>query len=362
MKNLNLNCPIGNTGYGITSFNIYKQLIEQNINVSLFPMGGIAVDTIEERDLILSSMQNQESFDKNSPCLKIWHQFDLALRIGSGPYSALTFFEVDRLKPIEINMINNTDNIFVASKWAKNILLANNITTNITVSPLAADLSIFNKDIETPGKDKDKTENGKYIFINIGKWEVRKGHDLLVEMFNAAFTEEDNVELWMINHNPFLSEEDNQKWIGMYKNSPLGDKIKIFPRINTHKELAQVVALSDCGIFPARAEGWNNEIIEVMAMDKPVILTNYSAHTEYATKENSYLIDIDELIPAKDNKFFDGFGNWANLGDNQFEQTVEYMKYVYTNKVRTNENGLKTAQSYTWDKTANIISNTIFGK
>ena len=66
-------------------------------------------------------------------------------------------------------------------------------------------------------------------------------------------------------------------------------------------------------------------------MNKPVIATNYSAHTEYLTPENSYLVEIDNLTEAKDDKFFDGFGKWAHLEDRQYEQMIEQMRYVYKN-------------------------------
>ena len=45
-----------------------------------------------------------------------------------------------------------------------------------------------------------------------------------------------------------------------------------------------------------------------MALNKPIITTNYSAHTEYCTADNAYLINIDGLTPAEDGKFFDGSG------------------------------------------------------
>jgi glycosyltransferase involved in cell wall biosynthesis len=349
-------CPINFTGYGITSFNIYKCLREK-LDICLFTIGAAQIDTAEYAQKLTEDISKQESFNNNDTFFKIWHQFDLATRIGNGKYGALTFFETDKFKNSEKRMINNTDVIFVASHWAKKVLEDNGITTNIVVSPLGVDPKIFNDDINK----QVKKENDKYIFLNIGKWEVRKGHDILVEIFNEAFKEQDSVELWMLNHNPFLSTEENNMWISLYKNSKLGSKIKVFPRINDHADVAKLIALSDCGVFPARAEGWNNEVPEFFALNKPVILTNYSAHTEYATKDNSYLIDIDDLCAAEDGKFFNGFGNWANIGNNQIEQTIEHMRYVYKNDVRTNSHGLETVKKLSWSNTANIIYNHLYG-
>lgn len=356
MQKINMMCPVGITGYGITSFNIYKSLREK-AEICLFPIGNIQLDSEEYKQQILEDVGRQQFYENNSPTFKIWHQFDLATRVGNGKYAALTFFEIDKLKPIEVTMINNTDTIFVASKWAADILRSNGVTTNVVVAPLGIDPKVFS--LESVADMKTKKDNNNYIFCNIGKWEIRKGHDLLVEMFNKAFTEKDNVELWMINLNPFLTQEENMSWVNLYKNSKLGSKIKILPRVAKHIELARLISLTDCGIFPARAEGWNNEIPEFFALDKPIITTNYSAHTEYCNKDNSFLVDIEKLEPAIDDKFFDGYGNWANIGKKQQDQFVDYMRYVYTNKVQTNQAGLNKAKELVWDNTANIIYNHI---
>jgi len=353
-KKLNLSCAIGKTGYGITSLNILKKLVDLNIDVSLFPMGGdqIEINSETEKGLLQKVVSNAQNFDYKAPCLKIWHQFDLASRIGSGHYYSFPFFEVDKLKPIEKVHLNSCDGIFVASKWGKQILQENNITKPVYVAPLAVDLEIFKLPI------KIKVEN-TYRFFHIGKWEHRKGHDFLIQAFNAAFDENDDVELWLLPHNMFLKPEEEQFWISMAKNSKLANKIKIFGRLPTQYHLAEYIFHGDCGIYLSRAEGWNNSILESMALNKPIIATNYSAHTEYCTKDNAYLVNITETEIANDKKWFHGEGSWAKLGQPQLDQTVDLMRFVYSNNVRSNPNGLLTAKHFTWNNTASIIDQTI---
>lgn len=356
MSKINYVAPINNsTGYGITSTNILKSILKKN-EVSLFPLGNIGVDNQEDKQKIEKLLEKtKQGFDVNAPCVKVWHPHDLSLSVGKGKYGALIFFELDTIKDIEKTHINNLDAVFVASKWGKEVLEKNGITTKIVVSPLAVDTEIF----KDHGNEKHFNKD-TYKFINIGKWEVRKGHDFLLEAFNNAFGQEDNVELFMINHNQFLSQQENKIWVDMYKNSKLGSKITPIARVPTHIDLAKLISDMDCGFFPARAEGWNNEILEVMALNKPVITTNYSAHTEYCTKDNAFLIDIDELTVADDGRFFNGEGKWADLGDRQMDQAVEYLKRVYTDNIKTNPNGLETARKYTWDNTTSIIAKEMF--
>lgn len=356
MKKINVNCAIGKTGYGITSLNIAKELYNiSDLQVSLFPIGdNLQLNSEKEKPILDQIIANSKNFDHLSPCLKIWHQFDLASRIGSGKYYSFPFFEVDTLKPIEKVHLNSCDGIFVASKWAKDILVQNDIKKDIFVAPLAVDMNIFYC------LPKIKIANNNYVFFHIGKWEHRKSQDFLLKCFDEAFNIDDKVELWLLPHNPFLNENETKYWLNLVENSKLRSKIKIYDRLSTQYHLAEFIFQGDCGIFLSRAEGWNNEIIECMAMNKPIITTNYSAHTEYCTDKNSYLVNIDSLEPANDNKWFHGEGKWAKLDQNQMDQTINHMRYVYTNHIVNNENGLLTAQYYNWKNTANIIYNTIF--
>lgn len=362
MKPISLMCPIStSTGYGITSFNIFKGLQSAGYDPLLYAIGNSTTDSEENKALLVKSMNRAKTeFNQHSPCLKIWHQFDLAGRIGSGKFGALVFFETNKMNPVEIVMLNNTDVVFVASHWAKKVLEENGINSDIVVSPLAVDHNIFSP-IKSIDLNDTAEKDQEYIFMNIGKWEVRKGHDVLVEAFNAAFEPTDNVRLRMMNHNPFLTTEQNAVWAKMYKNSKLGDKIDIVDRVSSHAEVASLINASDCGVFPARAEGWNNEIPEFMACNKPIITTNYSAHTEYCNSENSYLIEIDNLCEAKDDHFFRaGLGQWADLGEKQVDQLVEHMRFVYKNNVRDNQSGVKTAKTLTWANTAKILGDSLY--
>lgn len=353
MKNLNLFCPINGTGYGITSSNITKSLSKE-MNISLFPIGSnIDCNSEEDKQLFQKLLNNSSEFDYSAPCLKIWHQYDLAMRVGNGHYYSFPFFEIDKLTPREIHHLNYCDYIFVASEWGKQILKNNGITNPIIVAPLGVDMSIFN----VP-EYKIRLEKPTYRFFHIGKWEHRKSQDVLLQAFDAAFNINDNVELYLLPFNPFLNEQENNYWFGLVDQCKLKDKIKIFGRLQTQYQVAQFIDNCDCGVFISRAEGWNNEIIESMAMNKPVIVTNYSAHTEYCNKDNAYLVNIDSLEPANDGKWFNGLGNWAKIDQNQFDQTVSYMKYVYTNRIDSNANGVLTAQKYSWDHTSSIISSS----
>jgi len=354
MKNLNMICPIGYTGYGIASLNILKNLINK-YDVSLFPVGNPKIDSQEELNIVQQAVNNQETFDYEASCFKIWHQFDLALRVGKGEFTAFPFFELDTFTDREKHHLSYPDKIIVSSQWAKNVITNNGIQTPTYVAPLGVDRKIF----DNTKVNNEASKDLPYVFITVGKWEIRKGHDLIIECFNKAFEENDNVELWMVTENPFLNEEQTKAWTDMVQSSKLSGKIRLFGRLQTHENLAEVMSYTSCGLFLSRAEGWNLELLEMMSMGKPVIATNYSSHTEFCTKENSYLIDIQETEPAFDNKWFNGEGNWAKITDSHKEQVIEQMRYVYNNNIKTNPGGIETAIKHSWENTTNIISNIL---
>ena len=348
---INLSSPINSTGYGIASINILRQLSKTH-EVTLFNMGSPSVENQDDYNLVLNSINNQENFDINAPYIKIWHQFDLAQKIGRGKYFAYPFFELDRFNSREIKHLSVPDELFVSSLWAKNIIEKNNIKTKTNIVPLGVDTNIFNY------KNYTKTNN-KYTFINIGKWEVRKGHDFLYDVFKKAFPFENDVELVICaseHTSSYSSQEEINKWKKKYSED---NRIKIIPGVASHKDIASIIAQSDCGIFPSRAEGWNLELLECMAMNKPCIATNYSAHTEFCNKDNCHLIDISETEPAFDGKAFNNQGNWAKIWNNQIYQIIEYMRMVYFKNIKTNENGLKTANEYSWENSSQKITRCI---
>lgn len=357
MKKLNFISPIGYTGYGITSLNILKEL-HNRCDISLFCMSDLnklSLNFDEEKQLIRKGVLSSKKFSSSAPNLKIWHSNDLAMRPGKGRLFVFPFFELDTISEIDKHHINQCDLIFTASNWGKNILENNGINIPIVVAPLGVDSSIFNNQISRQDLSKNK-----YIFFHIGKWERRKSQDILLKCFEKAFCDTDNVELWLFPHNPFLSNEELNIWYSIVNSNNLKDKIKIFPRMPTQHDLNKMINLADCGVFVSRAEGWNNEILEAMAANKPIICTNYSAHTEYCDKNNAYLIDIQDTEPAFDNKWFHGEGNWAKLDNNCIDNIVDRMKYVYTYDIRTNTHGQDTARKYSWKNTANTIYNTIY--
>lgn len=344
---INLTCPINDLGYGTVGREIWKKLSNQN-EVSLFPIGPISID--EQYSIQLINDINRP-FYNSSPSIKIFHEFALIDFPGT-PRIGFPIFELDDF-PLKINgpfkidvknVLKQCDYLFVASNWAKQVLLNHQILSsdNIFVVPFGVDTNIFKPKI-----------SDKPIFLSVGKIEIRKGMDILIEAFDKAFDKD--VELWMMWDNPFLSQQEVKEWEKYYKSFKCANRIKFIPRVKTHFEVAQIMQQVKVGVFPYRAEGWNLELLEMMACGKPVIATNYSGPTQYINDKNCILLEPIGMEEAYDGKWFFGGGKWAKLS---IDELIEKMRLAYTtNKI--NEAGIKTAKYFTWEKTATTITRII---
>ena len=344
-------------GYGVFSYNLWKELTKIT-DLTLWPIGNqVSVPTSPEPsvvDSIKKDIAKQENFNFQAPCLKVWHENHLAERIGSGPYSAYPFFEVSKFDNRRKSHLLSVDNIIVSSQWAKNIVERNINKDNVSVVPCGVDTSIF-----APSRN----EYNKCVFMNCGKWEYRKGHDVLGNAFKKAFSNNEDVELWMMCDNPFLSPEEKAEWESLYR----APNIKIIPRVKFHEQVADIMKSAYCGVFPSRAEGWNLEALEMLSMGKHLIITDYSAHTEFCTSDNSLLLNIDNEEAMYDGKWFTGDnGVWADIDEKVEDQLINYMRGVYglwlEDSQKINSQGISTARELSWEKCANSIKEIVLGE
>ena len=340
----NFYAPLNNkTSYGLVATNLIENFSQI---CPSFPIGG-QTGVISKK--MAASLLANRTFNVDDPCVKLYHQFGMAEFIGKGPHIGLPIFELDQFSDFEKHNLNSLDGLIVTSKWASSIA-ENNTKHSPDVVPLGVDRSIFNEVNYVPKS---------FVFFSAGKWEVRKSQDEIVEAFNKAFVPKDNVELWMSFHNPFYPIEFINEKKKLYSNTKLGAKIKFVGPFETQQDLARIMRMTSCGVFPSKAEGWGLETLEMMACGKPVIVTNYAGHTEYCDKTNSILLPISGLVPAHDNKWFFGQGNWASFN---IDDLVETMKSSFKLGNRINAWGIETSKKFSWKNSATILENIIRDK
>lgn len=353
---ITLQTPINSLGYGVVGYNIARSLAQQT-DISLIPIS-FQMEQDWGGDWLDQAIHNGKFFRRDCPSLKIFHEGMLSEIVGK-PTAGLSFFESFPLSDVAVHHFNSLDMVFVASKWAQQVCFDSGVKVPVCVVPMGTNRDIFNENVE-PAHRFDCT-----VFANYSKYETRKGMDLIVESFNMAFEPSDKVLLVLAGQNPFLGEK-NKIWERKFLSSKMGvaGKIMMSPRVRTQNDLACMMAMADCGIYPHRAEGWCLTGLDLLSMGKHLIITDYSGSTEYADPQNSRLVPITGFVSAKDEVWDYDFGN-GQWGQPDLYSIVEHMRDIYKLKMsgslQPNVAGIETAKKFSWAQTASKILNFIEG-
>lgn len=341
--NINLMCPVNTLSYGLASLKILEQLTSP----ALFPISRIEAEE-KYSSVIRAALDRAPLYDILAPSLRIFHEFSLAESVGRGLRVGFSFFEVNKFNDIQKHHVNSVDHMFVSSQWAKNIIVdqTHHSKDTVHIVSLGVDINSF---VPT---NKPHTE--KTIFLNIGKWEVRKYHDKMATVFKKAFPNNE-AELWMMPLSIHYTEKELADWDKYYRGI-LGDNVKFIGKVSEN-QLVDIINSADVGLFPYRSEAFCLPVIEMMACNKKIIATNYSGPTDYLTKYNSSLINVNNMSPMFDGKWFknNGDSEWADPDE---DHLIELLRHAHNNK-EPNIEGRITAEKHTWANSAKTIESTL---
>lgn len=357
---INIVGSVTQLGYGLVTTNLVNSLTKLGHKVALFHISKNKMEAHPMmHEVIRDSLNNAVKPNFSAPCIRIWHQFDMSLFCG-GKKIGFPFFELDEFTELEKHHLSSLDEIIVASNWAKGVIEEHFPGKPTHVVPCGYDSSIFFHADTYKGNDRP------FRFLMAGKWEYRKGHDVALEAFVSEFSEEDNVELVCLTQNPNLSAQDNDDWNVTFKQSRLGSKINIVPRLETQSQVADLMRDCDYGLFPTRAEGWNLEAIEMIACGRPIITTGYSAHVDFCTENNSHLIPLEEKEVAFDGHYFtNDIGKWMKFTESNIKTLRRLMRQAYN--YRLNESYpysqaiSDSVKDFTWDNSAKKLVSVLEG-
>lgn len=363
------------TSYGMTTLSLTHALAELGHEVSLFPIGQVSVDQGQpwtHKNIGEALQRGKFSYDTEAPCIRLYHQFSQQEFVGHGPHIAFPIFELDKFTKTEQYQLQNVDAVITCSEWGKSVvekctkrpaipgvavqhghLWPDEIFTPCYVVPLGYDPKVF---YERP------LSTGPTNFLLNGKIEVRKCTKEILDAFNKAFTPSDDVRLYLCWGNIFLSEKETNEWVRYAQSLPIAPRLSIVPRLDSIKQVSELLGGVDCVVSMSRAEGFNLGLLEALASSRHVIGTNNTAQTEFLDYRNSQLIETPESVTAMDGRWFlgEGFegepGKWAKIVQPQINQLVSHMRTIHQckqlGKLSINKEGLETASKFTWKHSA----------
>jgi len=221
----------------------------------------------------------------------------------------------------------------------------------INIAPGGVDLGIFN-----PYREPFIPKEDIFRFLFLGKWEIRKGADIVCKAFADEFNYKEKVELMLVTESikMFNNTFNIYKELLSLNLNPDKAPIRVIEGIiPNYRDMGRVYTSCDAFVSPTRGEGWNLPLIEAMASGLPSIATNWSAHTDYANKDNCYMLDKFELKPAvhpqQMSQIFLQFGKWA---EPDIKEVREKMRYIFDNQEEAKKLGMKAMRDmkdWTWD-------------
>lgn len=339
LKELTLIAPINKVSYGRVSVNLLMQLRKFGVKVNLIPIGPIQFES-KEKEHVDWGLENSKTVESTAPVLKIWHQHDMTIPdILTGSKYGMPIFELDTFTDHEKSELSKVQ-IINCTKWAEDICHKNCLMNTAGIVNLGYDPEIF--------YPKERPKNELFTVLNVGKWEIRKGHDIIPEIFSLAFSPEDPVSLVMCCSNPFYTEEETESWHRFYEKRLNGYNISFIGRVDTQEEIANLMRQADCGLFPARAEGWNLDLLEMLACNIPCVYSDYSGHIEFTT--NGVSLNNKEL--AIDGKWFFGQGNWASISNENILRFAHQLKELYWLWLDNKYDSGQYVSKFTWENSA----------
>ena len=238
------------------------------------------------------------------------------------------------------------DWIFAGSEWCANRVRSASGATHVSALIQGVDLERF-KPLPRKGTVGFRVFSG-------GKYEFRKGQDIVLAAMRVFMTIRQDVVLVTAWHNPWpdTARSMEQSWLINPAEPAAGlpqDRLFMLPQI-ANAQMPEVYAECDVGFFPNRCEGGTNLVMmEFMACGKPVIATSATGQGEvlaggcFKVQQGSY-----------------DHAGWFNA---DVSSCLVELERAYQNRAQLSAMGTQardSVASYTWERAAKEIAARAF--
>jgi hypothetical protein len=139
--------------------------------------------------------------------------------------------------------------------------------------------------------------------------------------------------------------------------------LNIIPPLAKNSEINELLNAIDIDLTGlSGGEGWNLPAFNATCLGKWSLVLNHTAHKDWATQENSILIEPSGEMPAEDGVFFTK-GSPFNQGTFytwEEEEIVKAMEKAETKAGQINTEGEKLRDKFTYSKTVDAILDCIY--
>ncbi len=274
-----------------------------------------------------------------------------------------TFFEQTRLAPTAIESARRYFDVVAAgSTWCEQVLRDHGLTATATLIQ-GVDRQIFNPECPEKSYGKDR-----FVVFSGGKFELRKGQDLVLRAFKALQDRHPDVllvtswfNLWgssmaTMSASPYIRFDPSQSDYRVAMWRVVSDAgidprrvVTLLPQANA--TMARTYKNSDVGLFTNRCEGGTNLVLmEYMACGKPAIASFNTGHKDVLSEQNSIRILRHKQMTVC--RAGDPIAVWD---DPDLEETIEHLEWAYQHREALAETGRRAGEhmkQFTWEQSA----------
>ncbi|NOZ28643.1 MAG: glycosyltransferase [Chloroflexi bacterium] len=299
----------------------------------------------------------------------LWNGTDLFAAVrqrnpGFKAYVGITMFETDRLPAGWADACNGMDEVWVPSTFNRDTFARAGVDPErIQVIPFGIDIQRYDPEQVQP---REIPGRRGFTFLSVFQWSKRKGWDVLLRAYLSAFTPEDDVCLVLRTYPgreefPPIRERIDRYIRELGYDPEHVPPIRLLEDFIPEVDMPALYKAADAFVLPSRGEGWGIPFMEAMAMGLPVIATRWSAHLDFMNDDNSYLIDIEGLVPVDpeqtaEDQFYTSDQRWA---EPSVEHTAALMRHVYEHRDEARAKGMRARRDiqtkWTSDRTADWV-------
>jgi len=353
-----LEAPFNSLSFGNVALNIVRELHRKNVSLSIFPSGDLDFKAYEIADdlkkYIEDSINNRwKNISAETPSLKLWHLNGSENRKTKDQY-LFTFYECNQPTEVETKICGLQDKTFFSSREAKKHFTDKGLT-NCKFIPLG-----FDEDFKTTDKEylKDTIHFGL-----MGKFEKRKHTQKIIKTWVKKYGNNPKYQLSCCISNPFFKPEQMQ---GLWNDTLEGvnyNNLNIIPHLQRNSEVNELLNAIDIDLTGlSGGEGWNLPAFNATCLGKWSVVLNATSHKDWATEENSILIEPSGEMPAEDGVFFkkDSLFNQGTFYTWSEDQALEAMEKAESKVGQINTEGVKMGDTMTYSKTVDSILDCIY--
>jgi hypothetical protein len=343
-----LEVPINRVSFGNVAFNIVRELYKREYPISIFPIGQPDFSAFDLDDGLTKyfedSINNRfDLFSKDTPSFKLWHLNGSENRKTAQQF-LFTFYECSEPTAIESKIACAQDHVFFSSNDAMDHFSRVG-ARNTSFVPLGLD-----EDFKVTGKEylSDTVHFGL-----MGKFENRKHTQKIIRAWLKKYGNNNKYLLTCCINNPFFKPEQMTGLI----NDTIGGKhynnINFLPVLNKNSEVNEFLNSIDIDLTGlSGGEGWNLPSFNATCLGKWSIVLNCTSHKDWATKDNSILIEPSGAMPCADGVFFSEAQpfNQGNFYTWTEEEAIQAMEKAEEKVGQINTEGVKLGDKMTYSK------------